>query len=1098
MKQGFERRPEAQDNLKGMAQVEPVMLQGTNPRVLNPAPTRLPQTTFDREIADQVGNFLQGKLAEAVQKNQQRRLVEGQIAHHQGRTIEELEMAGDKWALEGYRMVEAQTLASSMFRAMEQDIRSGGYATSPEGFREDMGNRLAAALEGVEDRRTADLIREHFSRQLPSLVDVHTRAHYEYLEQQNFETLERAVDVISRDPSNIDELIAFARGGEGTATAGLSDDRRRVAVVSGVIRAFDNDNPLAYAALAREGLLGDNLTTDQINAVRAAKDRYEARARSEYNAELFEAQQDLSNRVEQGLIDPSGAVAELSSLLAEHNLTMRAQEAGAIYTDARQTERIVNRTNAVMIEEARLRGDFDTVAEITGEAVVWRESRGRRDAVGPVVTGGANAGDRARSEWQVMPITARDPGFGVRPAQDDSLEEYARVGRDYWRAMVNRYEGDVEAAAIAYNAGPGNADRWLEAGRDYSVLPDRAQTEPYTQDILNKLDGWEAPTPADRLRRAEGVLRDTRERLAMDTFEAITPGLLTLDEQFRRREITEDAWRAGRQELFDQHGAERDMNTVRHEVALAHQVSEALISEGREGAHQRTMYAAGLEMQALSGELESASERWSRNEFTDEERAFIEGGGSVGQLAQAALTQFTRDRDAIMQEYGIPFQANDQLRAVNQATELLDRAMQRGRQHAEDGLLIEQAIDSGTLGQLSPELQQRAIREHRDRTAAILQDQVAEGTMTEQEAGAAFDQEQGRFYGEAGVVDPDLQRVMLGYLGQEWVVDGQANPRAAEAIGMAREIWRANPAMLERYIPDASMREEVMLAINRANNGPIEDVIGAMRRGDRQGSLPSREAELRERAALRELRVSALNAARSTQVRVWGQVFQPSTNFLGVGLAPDTGLIGAALTRRAEPGQILDRSRRQRDALNDPDGQAQTMFREAVAARAEEVMLSHRGQMTPSEALTIAEQEIQTRGAFIGQDFVMWPEGESIYEAFFGSEAPNIDTVDAANRVVMDILRSDEFREQNPQIGDTTGFMDWWRGNIPLGEQMRNLTGLGTGARPFVTGVAPDASGRPGLAIYIMDDYGGYLDPVILTQEQMRDAGMRHIQRTQR
>ena len=72
---------------------------------------------------------------------------------------------------------------------------------------------------------------------------------------------------------------------------------------------------------------------------------------------------------------------------------------------------------------------------------------------------------------QVLDGTNRDPGYGVKPAADDSPEERARVGRDYLAAMVREYDGDVSKALAAYNWGPGNLDKavkehgpnWLQA-----------------------------------------------------------------------------------------------------------------------------------------------------------------------------------------------------------------------------------------------------------------------------------------------------------------------------------------------------------------------------------------------------------------------------------------------------------------------------------------------------------------------------------------------------------------------------------------------------------------------------------------------------------
>jgi len=53
--------------------------------------------------------------------------------------------------------------------------------------------------------------------------------------------------------------------------------------------------------------------------------------------------------------------------------------------------------------------------------------------------------------------------------------------------MLDRYDGDVEAALIAYNAGFGNADKFMASGRDMSVLPQRRQTEPYVRKIMDDM-----------------------------------------------------------------------------------------------------------------------------------------------------------------------------------------------------------------------------------------------------------------------------------------------------------------------------------------------------------------------------------------------------------------------------------------------------------------------------------------------------------------------------------------------------------------------------------------------------------------------------------
>lgn len=88
------------------------------------------------------------------------------------------------------------------------------------------------------------------------------------------------------------------------------------------------------------------------------------------------------------------------------------------------------------------------------------ESGGNPNAVSP---------KGARGLMQVMPATARDPGFGLRPSNGTPVDD-VRLGREYRATMERRYGGDLAKMWSAYNAGPGATDnlisrygdRWLD------------------------------------------------------------------------------------------------------------------------------------------------------------------------------------------------------------------------------------------------------------------------------------------------------------------------------------------------------------------------------------------------------------------------------------------------------------------------------------------------------------------------------------------------------------------------------------------------------------------------------------------------------------
>lgn len=93
----------------------------------------------------------------------------------------------------------------------------------------------------------------------------------------------------------------------------------------------------------------------------------------------------------------------------------------------------------------------------------------------------------ARFAMQVMPATARDPGFGLRPADPNDPADMNRLGREYRAAMQQRYGGDARKMWAAYNAGPGRVDAAISShGENWlSALP--SETRAYVQRNMRAL-----------------------------------------------------------------------------------------------------------------------------------------------------------------------------------------------------------------------------------------------------------------------------------------------------------------------------------------------------------------------------------------------------------------------------------------------------------------------------------------------------------------------------------------------------------------------------------------------------------------------------------
>lgn len=100
------------------------------------------------------------------------------------------------------------------------------------------------------------------------------------------------------------------------------------------------------------------------------------------------------------------------------------------------------------------------------EAVVWQESRWNPSAR-------SRAG--AIGLAQLMPGTARDLGVDPR----DPIQNLSGGAR-YLRQQLNRFNGDVEKALAAYNAGPGR----VMAARGIPSIP---ETQAYVRAIVARL-----------------------------------------------------------------------------------------------------------------------------------------------------------------------------------------------------------------------------------------------------------------------------------------------------------------------------------------------------------------------------------------------------------------------------------------------------------------------------------------------------------------------------------------------------------------------------------------------------------------------------------
>ena len=162
---------------------------------------------------------------------------------------------------------------------------------------------------------------------------------------------------------------------------------------------------------------------------------------------------------EQALVAPPAALEEVPA-----EALARVPEAAT--ADTARGEHTIPQQYKAYVRELAARFDLSPALL---EAVVWQESRWRENAVSP-------AG--ARGLAQLMPGTARD--LGVDP---DDPRANLEGGARYLREQLDRFDGDLEKALAAYNAGPGRVIR-------ANGIPQIRETRMYVASIMGRLSDY--------------------------------------------------------------------------------------------------------------------------------------------------------------------------------------------------------------------------------------------------------------------------------------------------------------------------------------------------------------------------------------------------------------------------------------------------------------------------------------------------------------------------------------------------------------------------------------------------------------------------------
>jgi hypothetical protein len=252
----------------------------------------------------------------------------------------------------------------------------------------------------------------------------------------------------------------------------------------------------AGAQLAQQGLENMKSITDEERYYGPGSQHWALQNEYLKNMHMQNEALENSQRNAQNLLSKEMAPKPKGSITDEENLSALEEDAANMIEEERNAfsytpgEGLVNTTEEEDIKKKSPITNSTKKAYNTGTSynnfdelvnkVMQTESGGNRyDNKGNLLTSPKGA----KGEMQVMPFTSKNPGYGVKPAKNDSPDELARVGKDYLKAMVNKY-GDEPYALMAYNWGPGNVDKWIKSGKNINDVP--TETKNYVKKITGK------------------------------------------------------------------------------------------------------------------------------------------------------------------------------------------------------------------------------------------------------------------------------------------------------------------------------------------------------------------------------------------------------------------------------------------------------------------------------------------------------------------------------------------------------------------------------------------------------------------------------------
>ena len=786
MAQGTQRREGTQDSLTGASEITPSIPQAPQLQIPNASVPDV-VNNMSSQVARSLSKWSTQKFQEKASKEHEKSILDGQTAYQQNKAMEDLEVPGDKWAMQGYRVMQAQTLSSAFLASQRAMVKEKDYADDLDTYRAKYVQRMEAQLEGL-DPKTARMVREQSAEHMPTLVAEQVLAHVAYEENNAFNTLATSIDTMSKDPTALDALLSNAIGGEGSASAFLGPDRTRSAVVQGTVQSFENGNPIAYQQLKSSGLF-EELPHEEQQALEASKKQYDVKVSQTYDAEHVEAMSNFTANNEAGLYEPHEVVDVLAAIYAKQGLDVSASVAGAAYAASVRSNNENDRADVVVLETALARGDLPAVAALTYDAVSFHDA-------------------------------GSDPELG----NVGNMELTIGGGQEHWANLITAHNGDIEAAAIAYGFSPEDAESVLKSVNGENLYYDSGEMLSIRDSQLVATQKLKASMEKTI---AQGV-EDAEKQNAINLEHEYNLEKIPYTQQLNAGIITSSEFLTETSKLLTNKG-----------IVMSKWISRALAGDVRtsglkllakETKLNNELIASGKEIKGEEKKHAIAAYVLAESELSLAYQEAIDIPGLTAQDLSTLRHTYLEKLTDLASLHGLNLHESKMGAFNNQAITTMQAAQDSNEKYANEQVVLEDAKTNGTVGALSPVHQKRAWEQGDKEVNQLVADKVARNEISEEEAPATLIQARNEMMIQYGSAPPSVKAQGSAIMSRELVSDaGVVNAQAVSFIQQWNAMYQDHPEVADTMLNEkGSLKAQAVLALAGGNFATSDDLAQAM------------------------------------------------------------------------------------------------------------------------------------------------------------------------------------------------------------------------------------------------------------------------------